>query len=60
MFNPFVASQVTAVVTGESVNAKKIDVTDDYDQSKKRLVTTLQPGMFYTFVFEKEAETPEF
>ena len=60
MFNPFVASQVTAVVTGESVNAKKIDVTDDYDQSKKRLVTTLQPGMFYTFVFEKEAVTPEF
>ena len=54
--NPFVANKVSAVVTGESVNAKKIDVTDEYNVSTKRLVTTLQPGMFYTFVFEKEGK----
>ena len=57
--NPFVANKVSAVVTGESVNAKKIDVTDEYNVSTKRLVTTLQPGMFYTFVFEKEGKPDE-
>lgn len=57
--NPFVANKVSAVVTGESVNAKKIDVTDEYNVSTKRLVTTLQPGMFYTFVFEKEGKPEE-
>ena len=57
--NPFVANKVTAIVTGESVNAKKTDVMSDYDQSSKKLVTTLQPGMFYTFVFEKDGEIPE-
>ena len=57
--NPFVANKVSAIVTGESVNAKKIDVTDDYNASTKRLATTLQPGMFYTFVFEKEGEPEE-
>ncbi len=58
MCNPFEAKKVTAVVTGESVNAKKIDVTSDYTSSTKKLVTTLQPGLFYTFIFEKEGETP--
>ena len=53
------ANKVSAVVTGESVNAKKIDVTDEYNVSTKRLVTTLQPGMFYTFVFEKEGKPEE-
>ena len=57
--NPFVANKVTAIVTGESLNAKKIDFTDEYNPSTKRLVTTLQPGMFYTFVFEKEGEPEE-
>ena len=57
--NPFVANKVSAVVTGESVNAKKIDVTDEYNVSTKRLVTTLQPGIFYTFVFEKEGKPEE-
>lgn len=57
--NPFVANKVSAIVTGESVNAKKIDVTGDYNVSTKRLVTTLQPGLFYTFVFEKEGEPEE-
>ena len=57
--NPFVANKVSAIVTGESLNAKKIDVTDEYNASTKKLVTTLQPGMFYTFVFEKEGEPEE-
>ena len=59
MCYPFVANKVTAIVTGESVNAKRIDVMDDYDQTSKKLITTLQPGMFYTFVFEKEGEPEE-
>ena len=53
MCGPFVANKVSAIVTGESVNAKKIDVTSEYDSSAKKLITTLQPGLFYTFVFEK-------
>ena len=57
--NPFVANKVSAIVTGESVNAKKVDVTSDYNASTKRLVTTLQPGLFYTFVFEKEGGEEE-
>ena len=59
MCNPFVANKVTAIVTGESVNAKKIDVTGNYDATTKKLVTTLQPGLFYTFVFEKEGKEEE-
>ncbi|MBR2184595.1 MAG: family 43 glycosylhydrolase [Prevotella sp.] len=57
--NPFVSNKVSAIVTGEGVNAKKIDVTKDYNASTKKLVTTLQPGLFYTFVFEKDGEPEE-
>jgi len=52
---PINPNRITAVVTGESVNAKKIDLTGQYTEGTKKLKTTLQPGMFYTFVFEKVA-----
>ena len=53
---PINPTKITAIVTGDVVNAKKIDLTDQYTDGTKRLRTTLLPGMFYTFVFEKVTE----
>ncbi|MBQ9361970.1 MAG: family 43 glycosylhydrolase [Bacteroidaceae bacterium] len=52
---PINPNKITAIVTGDAVNTKKIDITEQYTDGTKRMKTTLMPGMFYTFLFEKVA-----
>lgn len=52
---PINPTKITAIVTGDAVNMKKIDITDQYTAGSKKLKTKMMPGMFYTFVFEKVA-----
>ncbi len=60
---PINPTKVTAIVTNDAVNAKKVNLTSQYTDGSKKFKATLQPGTFYTLVFEKvhtpEGETPQ-
>ena len=55
---PINPTKITAIVTNDAVNAKKLDLTDQYTDGTKKLKIALQPATFYTFVFEK-VENPD-
>jgi len=52
---PFVPAQITQVATGQTVSARKSDVTASFANGTERPVVKLLPGLFYTFQFTKTA-----
>ena len=48
---PFVPEKITQVLTGETVNALKQNVTEKYSNGTRRVKVELLPQMFYTFQF---------
>lgn len=57
---PFIPTHITQVVTGQTVNALRSDVSDKYVNGTSKVRLQLLPGMFYTFQFVKgEAQGPE-
>ena len=54
---PFVPARITQVATSDAANARRADVTERFGNGTQKPVVKLLPGVFYTFVFEKNADT---
>ncbi|MBR1448572.1 MAG: family 43 glycosylhydrolase [Prevotella sp.] len=57
---PFAPARITQVATSDAANARRADVTEKFGNGTQKPVVKLLPGVFYTFVFEKDADgTPQ-
>ena len=56
---PFIPEKITQTLTGQTVNARTMDVTEKYANGTKRAKVQLLPGIFYTFQFIRNISEEE-